>query len=42
MYNQTSALPYSVLAYIFSKQTPCPLVRERTIPTDRPQLVDEI
>jgi hypothetical protein len=25
-----------------SKQTPWPLVRERTIPTDRPPLVDEI
>jgi hypothetical protein len=24
------------------KQTPWPLVRERTIPTDRPPLVDEI
>jgi hypothetical protein len=24
------------------KQTPCPLVRERTIPTERPPLVDEI
>jgi hypothetical protein len=27
---------------IKNKQTPWPLVRERTIPTDRPQLVDEI
>jgi hypothetical protein len=25
-----------------NKQTPWPLVRERTIPTDRPPLVDEI
>jgi hypothetical protein len=25
-----------------TKQTPWPLVRERTIPTDRPPLVDEI
>jgi hypothetical protein len=25
-----------------NKQTPWPLVRERTIPTDRPSLVDEI
>jgi hypothetical protein len=24
------------------KQTPWPLVRERTIPTDRPPLIDEI
>jgi hypothetical protein len=26
----------------FYKQTPWPLVRERTIPTERPPLVDEI
>jgi hypothetical protein len=26
----------------FFKQTPWPLVRERTIPTERPPLVDEI
>jgi hypothetical protein len=25
-----------------TKQTPWPLVRERTVPTDRPPLVDEI
>jgi hypothetical protein len=25
-----------------TKQTPWPVVRERTIPTDRPPLVDEI
>jgi hypothetical protein len=25
-----------------NKQTPWPLIRERTIPTDRPPLVDEI
>jgi hypothetical protein len=25
-----------------TKQTPWPLVRERTIPTERPPLVDEI
>jgi hypothetical protein len=25
-----------------NKQTPWPLVRERTIPTDRPPVVDEI
>jgi hypothetical protein len=25
-----------------TKQTPWPLVRERTIPTDRPPLIDEI
>jgi hypothetical protein len=25
-----------------NKQTPWPLVRERTIPTERPPLVDEI
>jgi hypothetical protein len=34
------------MQYVFSlitkKQTPWPLVRERTIPTDRPPLVDEI
>jgi hypothetical protein len=28
--------------YIKNKQTPWPLVRERTIPTERPPLVDEI
>jgi hypothetical protein len=28
--------------FIISKQTPWPLVRRRTIPTDRPPLVDEI
>jgi hypothetical protein len=27
---------------VTNKQTPWPLVRERTIPTDRPPLVDEI
>jgi hypothetical protein len=27
--------------YVY-KQTPWPLVRERTIPTERPPLVDEI
>jgi hypothetical protein len=32
---------YRVKTYQF-KQTPWPLVRERTIPTDRPPLVDEI
>jgi hypothetical protein len=29
-------------AAVKNKQTPWPLVRERTIPTDRPPLVDEI
>jgi hypothetical protein len=36
----------SVFCYIWTKnttkQTPWPLVHERTIPTDRPPLVDEI
>jgi hypothetical protein len=27
---------------VTNKETPWPLVRERTIPTDRPPLVDEI
>jgi hypothetical protein len=27
---------------VLNKQTPWPLVRERTIPTERPPLVDEI
>jgi hypothetical protein len=31
-----------VLAYTKTKQTPWPLVRERTISTDRLPLVDEI
>jgi hypothetical protein len=30
------------LEIIVKKKTPWPLVRERTIPTDRPPLVDEI
>jgi hypothetical protein len=30
------------LKFTIKKQIPWPLVRERTIPTDRPPLVDEI
>jgi hypothetical protein len=37
----TFILKYEFLNFP-SKQTPWPLVRERTIPTDRPPLVDEI
>jgi hypothetical protein len=32
----------SRLALVCTKQTPWPLVRKRTIPTERPALVDEI
>jgi hypothetical protein len=32
----------SVIKQKKNKQTPWPLVRERTIPTDRPPLFDEI
>jgi hypothetical protein len=32
----------SYFANEYQKQTPWPLVRERTIPTERPPLVDEI
>jgi hypothetical protein len=32
----------NVHKYKQKKQTPWPLVRERTIPTERPPLVDEI
>jgi hypothetical protein len=32
----------SFLIVFKTKQTPWPLVRERTIPTDRPPLVDEM
>jgi hypothetical protein len=42
-------LDYNLMIVLFlihnkttNKQTPWPLVRERTIPTDRPPLVDEI
>jgi hypothetical protein len=33
---------YPVFLLLQTKQTPWPLVRERTIPTERPPLVDEI
>jgi hypothetical protein len=33
---------YSKGAYISGIKTPWPLVRERTIPTERPPLVEEI
>jgi hypothetical protein len=39
------SVPYMNLhrtGYFTNKQTPWPLVRERTIPTERPPLVDEI
>jgi hypothetical protein len=32
----------TLLSQKYIKQTPWPLVREQTIPTDRPPLVDEI
>jgi hypothetical protein len=50
--SETSALTRATLRHISedgiryshktNKQTPWPLVRERTIPTDRPPLVNEI
>jgi hypothetical protein len=33
---------FTEITWLPDKQTPWPLVRERTIPTDRPPLVDEI
>jgi hypothetical protein len=33
---------HSIRIQLTKKKTPWPLVRERTIPTDRPPLVDEI
>jgi hypothetical protein len=38
----TRATRYKVPEQTKKKKTPWPLVRERTIPTDRPPLVDEI
>jgi hypothetical protein len=35
-------LTLHVVSLLSNKQTPWPLVRKRTIPTDRPPLVDEI
>jgi hypothetical protein len=40
--NQLSYSVFQTLIITNKKQTPWPLVRERTIPTDRPPLVDEI
>jgi hypothetical protein len=43
--HSTSPIALCVASYVFTnknKQTPWLLVRERTIPTDRPPLVDEI
>jgi hypothetical protein len=33
---------YEIITTIVHKQTPWPLVRKRTIPTERQQLVDDI
>jgi hypothetical protein len=37
-----NARPSVITERYKTKQTPWPLVRERTIPTERPPLVDEI
>jgi hypothetical protein len=37
-----SKLLHDIVLSSINKQTPWPLVRERTIPTDRPPLVGEI
>jgi hypothetical protein len=40
--SHTHTLTRNKSSYKKNKQTPWPLVRERTIPTERPPLVDEI
>jgi hypothetical protein len=35
-------IPCAALVLLTCYKTPWPLVRERTIPTDRPPLIDEI
>jgi hypothetical protein len=42
LFSISYTLVYSYTTKTKQKQTPWPLVRERTIPTERPPLVDEI
>jgi hypothetical protein len=42
LHSTTSKRKQSNAAYRKKKKTPWPLVRKRTIPTERPPLVDEI